>query len=58
MEYGDTGMITVATFADGAVEGPPSVIPVPPNYDTAMPFDFVNYTGEADTPDDETDPAR
>ena len=50
-------MITVATFADGAVEGLPGVIPVPPDYDTAMPFDFVDYTGEADTPIDETNPA-
>ena len=28
-EYGDSGVITVATFVDGAVEGPTGVIPIP-----------------------------
>ena len=57
VEYGDSGMITVATFADGAVEGLTGTIPVPPDYDIAMQFAFVDYTGDADTPIDDTDPA-
>jgi len=56
VEYAESGMITVARFVDGAVQGPTGIIPIPPDYDTAMQFDFVDYTGDPTTPIDETNP--
>jgi hypothetical protein len=58
-EYNDTGMITVAQWdADaGTLIGPSGVIPVPPDWETALQFDFLDYTGDATTPIPDTDPA-
>ena len=55
-EYDGEGTITVATFADGALQGPVGVIPIPEDYADALYFDFVDYTGDATTPIADTDP--
>jgi hypothetical protein len=56
-EYGDEGTITVTKYVDGALQGPSGVIPVPPDWETALLLDFLDYTGDPTTPIPETDPA-
>lgn len=55
-EYADTGNISVATIVGGELQRPSGVIPVPPDYATALLFDFYDYTGDPETPIAETDP--
>jgi len=50
--YDDTGTIVVTSWdetAEGAARliGPTGVIPIPPDWETALEFAFLNYTGEA-----------
>lgn len=54
-EYVDTGEITVTRWdadAEGAdrLVGPTGVIPVPENWQTALRFDFLEYTGDPTDP--------
>ncbi len=56
-EYVDTGKITVTSWDDtktGAdrLVGPRGVIPVPPDWKTALKFAFLTYTGAATDPVD------
>lgn len=55
-EYKETGKITVARWdADqGKLIGPQGVIPVPPDWQEALQFDFLDYTGDPTAA--ETDP--
>jgi hypothetical protein len=51
-QYNTSGQINVTTWddtAEGAARlvGPTGVIPVPPDWKTAMKFAFLNYTGDA-----------
>ena len=54
-KYKNDGKITVTKYADGELQGPSGVIPVPPDWETALIFDFLDYTG--DPADPQTDPA-
>jgi predicted CXXCH cytochrome family protein len=54
-QYKDDGEITVTAYVDGELQGPSGVIPVPPDWETALLFDFLDYGGDASDP--ETDPA-
>ncbi|UCF32499.1 MAG: SMP-30/gluconolactonase/LRE family protein [Phycisphaerales bacterium] len=56
-EYDSTGQITVTEWDAGTttLSGPTGVIPVPPDWDTSLKFDFLDYTGDASDPT--TDPA-
>ena len=54
-EYNDTGQIVVTRWdpeAEGTdrLIGPTGVIPIPPDWETALQFDFLDYTGEATDP--------
>ena len=49
-EYRNTGLITVAEWIAGALTGPTGVIPVPPDWETALQFDFLNYNGDPADP--------
>lgn len=55
-EYNKTGKITVAQWdaEQGKLSGPQGVIPVPPDWQEALQFDFLDYTG--DPTSGETDP--
>ncbi len=55
-EYGDTGQIAVAQWDDVARDlvGLTGVIPIPPDWETALLFDFLDYTGDPTAAD--TDP--
>lgn len=56
-EYDETGIMTVAQFGmDGALEGPTGVIPIPPDWTTALKIDFVDYAGEVTDPIEPFDP--
>ncbi|RME40325.1 MAG: hypothetical protein D6788_03535, partial [Planctomycetota bacterium] len=50
-EYDTTGQITVTTWdaGTGTLIGPSGVIPVPPDWSTALQFDFLNYDPGTDT---------
>ena len=56
-EYNETGMITVADWDHeaGQLVGPTGVIPIPPDWRTALQFDYLDYTAEDLSA--ETDPA-
>lgn len=56
-EYKTTGQITITRYVEGALEGPAGTIPIPPNWQTALKFDFLDYTGDPSTPISQTDPA-
>lgn len=47
-EYGTDGTIQLTEWDEGGstVNGPSGVVPVPPDYDTALLFDFLDYTGD------------
>jgi len=49
-EYSDTGAITVTEYREGVLQGPSGVIPVPPDWETALKLDFLDYTGDASDP--------
>jgi hypothetical protein len=57
-EYNDTGEITVALWDEDTrtLMGPTGVIPIPPDWEQALLFDFLDYTGDATTPIPDTDP--
>lgn len=55
-EYVTSGEITVTSFSDGTLTGPTGVIPVPPDWQTALLFDFLDWTGDPTTPIADTDP--
>gem|GEM_PF-1019477 len=57
-EYAVTGVMTVTQWdaATGTLTGPTGTIPVPPDWITALRFDFLDYTGDPATPIAETDP--
>jgi hypothetical protein len=61
-EYNASGTITVASWTPGAegeagtLTGPSGVIPIPPDWETALQWDFVTYTGDPTTPIPDTDP--
>ncbi|MGQ9519310.1 MAG: hypothetical protein ACUVTP_04340 [Candidatus Fervidibacter sp.] len=47
-EYEQTGKITVTKWdhAQGKLLGPKGVVPIPPDWQKALQFDFVDYTGD------------
>ncbi|MFQ5665341.1 MAG: cytochrome c3 family protein [Candidatus Binatia bacterium] len=55
-EYRANGEITVTKYADGELQGPTGVIPIPPDWRTALQFDFLDYLGDPTTPIADTDP--
>ncbi len=55
-EYIKTGKITVSKWDGSKLVFTSGVIPVPPDWKTALLFDFVNYTGDITKP--ETDPTK
>jgi hypothetical protein len=57
-EYNDTGEITVALWDEDtrSLMGPTGVIPIPPDWQEALQFDFLDYTGDPTTPIPDTDP--
>ena len=57
-EYRETGNMTIGTWdADAStIVGPTGTIPIPPDWQTSLLFDFINYTGDPATPVADTDP--
>ena len=51
-EYNDTGTITVTRWDAGqkTLIGPTGVIPIPPDWQTAIKMDFLDYTGDPADP--------
>lgn len=45
-EYKNTGRITVTKWENGRLVGPQGVIPVPPDWEQALQWDFLDYTGD------------
>ena len=50
-EYNETGEINVARWDEetGTLIGPTGVIPIPPDWETALIFDYLDYDVETDT---------
>jgi hypothetical protein len=57
-EYAETGKITVTRWDDeeGKLIGPRGIIPLPPDWQEALQFDFLDYTGDPANP--ETDATK
>lgn len=57
-EYAQTGKITITRWDEQQKKliGPSGVIPVPPDWQQALKFDFVTYTGDPQSPS--TDPTK
>ncbi|MDW8141515.1 MAG: hypothetical protein RMJ90_04445 [Candidatus Bipolaricaulota bacterium] len=55
-EYDRTGKITVSKWDGSKLVFTKGIIPIPPDWKTALQFDFVDYKGDPAKP--ETDPAK
>ncbi len=55
-EYKNTGKVTISKWDGSKLVFTKGVIPIPPDWKTALQLDFVNYTGDPTKP--ETDPTK
>lgn len=55
-EYKNTGKITLSKWDGSKLVFTKGVVPIPPDWKTALQLDFVNYTGDPTKP--ETDPTK